>query len=389
MQTTSKLSSRIPQKFPSFDLKRLLMTCFAPRKGEKLCILIDLENPSDIKNFAFLNNPGHEVQKKAYHIFYQGFHSGLLKELGLSVCDMYAYKTTGGSNLELPETAMSPEGKIVNLRSGIYAKYDLIFCITDYSATAPMTATAKEYGFRGATMHGMNDLILQTGLAVDYNIVSKETEALRKGMSGADSVDIDFEVEGKKTHLHIDLEKQEAQKSHGICRIAPDIANLPAGEVYFVPKNASGTFPVKFDDGTLAMLSVKDCCVQSVSLIRGDQKTIDEIARKLEEDPSSGILGELGFGTQIVPFSGRDIQDEKIFGTFHLATGRNDHLNGDVTLDQFHNKYNATHDDLLFSPDKTPEIKVIKVSMKRKGKDISLIENYEPTSYLWSLRESV
>ena len=387
MQTKSKFASQPLQNFPPFDLTRLLRTCFAPKKGEKLCILIDLENPSDVVNFAFLKNPKMAVQKKAHDVFYQGLQKGIMKEFDLSACDFYAYKATGGSNLELPETAMSPEGKTVNLNSQIYSKYDLIFCITDFSATAPMTATAKKFGFRGATMHGMNDLILKTGLAVDYNTVSKETEALRQGMSGADSVDIDFEIAGQKSHLHINLEKQEAQKSHGICRVSPDIANLPAGEVYFVPKNAQGKFPVKFDDGTIGMLTVDNCCVQSVSLIKGDQTTIDEIKKKLQEDPSSGILGELGFGTQIIPFSGRDIQDEKIFGTFHLATGRNDHLNGDVTLDQFHNKRNATHDDLLFSPDKTPEIHVLRVSMHRNGKDITLIENYEPTSYLWDLRK--
>lgn len=352
-----------------------------------MCILIDLENPADVVDFAFLKNPKLDVQKKAHDVFYQGLRKGLMKELGLSTVDFYAYKATGGSNLELPATAMSPEGKVVNLNSEIYPKYDLIFCITDFSATAPMTATAKKFGFRGATMHGMNDMILKTGLAVDYNVVSKETEALRKGMTGADSVDIDFEIQGKKTHLHIDLAKQEAQKSHGICRVSPDIANLPAGEVYFVPHDAHGTFPVKFDDGTIGMLTVENCCVNSVSLIKGSQKTIDEIQEKLIEDPSSGVLGELGFGTQVVPFSGRDIQDEKIFGTFHLATGRNDHLNGDVTLDQFNDWKNATHDDLLFSPDKTPEIRVIKVSMHRNGKDIVLIEDYEPTAYLWNLRD--
>ena len=41
-----------------------------------------------------------------------------------------------------------------------------------------------------------------------------------------------------------------------------------------------------------------------------------------------GALGELGFGTQVLPFSGRDIQDEKILGTIHVATGRDDHLGG-------------------------------------------------------------
>jgi leucyl aminopeptidase (aminopeptidase T) len=45
----------------------------------------------------------------------------------------------------------------------------------------------------------------------------------------------------------------------------------------------------------------------------------------------TGVLGELGFGTQVLPVSGSDIQDEKVLGTCHLATGRDDHLGGHIT----------------------------------------------------------
>ena len=50
-----------------------------------------------------------------------------------------------------------------------------------------------------------------------------------------------------------------------------------------------------------------------------------------------------------------DIQDEKILGTLHVATGRSDHLGGHLTPDKFKVANNATHDDILFSPTKTPE----------------------------------
>jgi leucyl aminopeptidase (aminopeptidase T) len=208
-------------------------------------------------------------------------------------------------------------------------------------------------------MHGLNDTILASGLAVDYNEVSRLTEKLRHGMTEADHVEIDFEVDGKKYHLFIELGKQNAQKSHGICREGPDIANLPAGEVYFVPQDAKGDFPIKFEsDGTLGVMHVSQGRVENAKLIRGNQKTIDAMNHRLATDPSTGILGELGFGTQVLPYSGSDIQDEKIFGTFHLATGRNDHLSGSVTLDRFVHESNASHDD---------------------------IENYEPSNYLWNL----
>lgn len=383
----STISSLQKIKYPPFDLTRLLQTVFKPNKGEKLCILIDLDEPKKVKDFAFLKNKNLSIQKKAYEVFYQGLLNGVMQKLQLGACDFFAYQKTGGSNLELPSEAMAPDGSSISFES-IYSKYDIILCISTYSATAPLTAASKKYGFRGSTMHGINDIILKSGLAVDYNEVSRETELLRKGMTQADYVEIDFEVKHKTYHLHIDLNHQEAQKSHGLCYTGGDIANLPAGEIYFVPYDASGNFPIKFEqDGTIGLMSVDKCRVNKVTLIEGDQGIIDQRQFLLDTDPATGILGELGFGTQILPFSGSDIQDEKIFGTFHLATGRNDHLNGSITKDRFINLKNASHDDILFSPSKTPEIHVKQVSMKRFGKKEILIENYEASEYLWNLRK--
>jgi aminopeptidase len=59
-----------------------------------------------------------------------------------------------------------------------------------------------------------------------------------------------------------------------------------------------------------------------------------------------------------------------------------------VTKDRFKDLKNATHDDILFSSTKTPEIKVVQVRMKRHGKILTLIENYHPSSYLVNLLKS-
>lgn len=384
MQSTKMLSNQ-ELTFPPFNLHRLLKTVFAPKKGEKLCILIDLDNPEDVKNFNFLKMDGYTAQKKAYEVFYKGLKKDESDKLELGQVDLFAYQMTGGSNLELPATVSSPDGKVLNLITDVYQKYDIILCIGSFSAMAPLTAASKEYGFRGSTMHGFNDIILNSGLAVDYAEVNKTTEKLRLGMTGADSADIEFEVGEHKCQLHVYLGDQMAQKSDAICHKGKDIVNLPAGEVYFVPYDAEGSFPMKFDDGTLALMIVSKGRVKKAKLISGDQNTVDEFQRKINEDKAAGIIGELGFGTQVLPYSGSDIQDEKIFGTFHIATGRNDHLHGSINLDRFIDKKNATHDDILFSKTRTPEIKVVKVTMKRNGQTETLIENYEPKEYLLNL----
>jgi leucyl aminopeptidase (aminopeptidase T) len=184
----------------------------------------------------------------------------------------------------------------------------------------------------------------------------------------------------------LDLGRQDAQKSHGLCRgDEPDVANLPAGEIYYVPTGASGAFPMRYEDGTIGLMHVSGGRIQKAELLNGDASVVEAHNAKLTSDPVTGELGELGFGTQILPVSGRDIQDEKIRGTIHVATGRSDHLGGSLTPDKFAEHLNATHDDILFAPHKTSEILVTQARMHRNGEVKVLIENYQPSEYIQSL----
>ncbi|HWD19602.1 MAG TPA: hypothetical protein VHB20_10010 [Verrucomicrobiae bacterium] len=377
------------QNFPPFSLTRLLRTVFEPQPGERVCLLIDLPQPRDIQDFAFLKKPELTIQRLAYEVFYQGLKNGGLAELQWQGGDLYAYQATGGSNLDLPPTCFDPTGRELSFEKDIYPHYNIILCLSTYSATAPLTAFAKRFGFRGATLHGLNDIILRTGLAVDYNEVSRQAEKLRQGLTRADAFEIDFEVAGKKYLLTLQCGRQEAQKSHGLCRGSkPDVANLPAGEVYFVPTSAEGQFPLCYEDGTIGLLDVSGGRVRQATLLQGRQQTIDEHLRKLQSDPATGEIGELGFGTQELPPSGRDIQDEKILGTLHVATGRSDHLGGHLTPDKFASAKNATHDDILFSPTKTPAVRVTQARMLRDGRREIVIENFQPSAYLRQLLSS-
>ncbi|SDU12506.1 hypothetical protein SAMN05444156_2104 [Verrucomicrobium sp. GAS474] len=379
------MSSAYPQ-FPEFSLSRLLTTVFAPKGGERVAILIDLPDPRGVRDFAFLSDPAFPIQRKAYEVFYEGLKNGGLAELNFKGGDFFAYEITGGSNLDMSDEAYAPSGAKLSLAKDVYPNYDLILCVSTYSATAPLTAFAKQYGFRGATLHGLNDIILQTGLAVDYNEVSRQAEKLRLGMTKADRFEIDYEFAGRKATLVLETAKQEAQKSHGLCRgPEADIANLPAGEIYYVPAGAEGQFPMCYEDGTLGLMDVSGGRIKKATLIQGNAETIEEHNAKLQSDPVTGELGELGFGTQVLPVSGRDIQDEKVLGTLHVATGRSDHLGGKLTPDKFAVAKNATHDDILFSPEKTPGVVIPEVRMVRDGKTVVVIENFRPAPYLQAL----
>ena len=373
------------REFPKFDLSRLLDTVFSPTAGCRVCILIDFEDPQKwMKDYSFVGENQFEIQNNAYQYFYRGLHDGVMSELGMSGGDIFAYRYTYGSNLDLSDEVWNVEGTCLSLEKDIYPHYDIILCISTWSATAPLTEKCKIHGFRGATMHGMNDVILSSGLAVDYQEVSDDAEKMRQALTRANEVEIDFELEdGKILTAWLGLGGQEAQKSHGLCRgNQPDIANLPAGEVYFVPQDARGQFPMKYEDGTLGVLDVVNRDVVRSTLIEGNRETIDAHNQRLKDDPMTGTLGELGFGTQVLPVSYQDIQDEKVLGTCHLATGRDDHLGGDIVPGMFKKHENSTHDDILFAPHKTPNFNVKEVRMIWDDRTEVLIQDFKPSSYV-------
>ena len=126
--------------FPAFDLATLLKSTFEPREGQRICILIDLPDPSAMKDFKFLKNPELPIQANAVNFFHKPLHARVMKELGLQGGGIFAYKITGGSNLDLPDEAVTPEGSTVSLEKDIYPAHDIILCVSTYSATAPLTA---------------------------------------------------------------------------------------------------------------------------------------------------------------------------------------------------------------------------------------------------------
>ena len=163
-------------EFPEFSLQRLLVTCFGHTPSAKLktCILIDLPDLSLMIAHRFLSEDGFAVQKCAHDVFLKLLKDGVADSMGYSSSDFFAFKTTGGSNLDPEDELIDAEGNSLTFTEDICPKYDLILAITDFSLTAPLTAMAKKYGFRGATLHGVNDIILKSGLSVDYELVSRQ-----------------------------------------------------------------------------------------------------------------------------------------------------------------------------------------------------------------------
>src|SRR5436190_17165839 len=113
-------------KFPPFSLIRLLNTVFAPKEGENVAMLIDLTDPRDVKDFAFLKNDQLTIQRHAHDVFYQGLKHGGLAELKLRGGDLFAYQITGGSNLDLPDRVVDTTGRELSFEKDIYPRYDIL-----------------------------------------------------------------------------------------------------------------------------------------------------------------------------------------------------------------------------------------------------------------------
>ena len=98
--------------------------------------------------------------------FTRAFKNGGLAELQWQGGDLFAHQATAGSNSRIfrPTPSILRPGREVSFAADIYPRYNIILCVSTFSATAPLTAFAKQFGFRGATLHGLNDIILRTGL---------------------------------------------------------------------------------------------------------------------------------------------------------------------------------------------------------------------------------
>ena len=62
-----------------------------------------------MKDFAFMDHAGFQVQQYAKKYFYDSLKDGGLAEVGYSSVDFFAFKTTGGSNLDPEDPQMKAE----------------------------------------------------------------------------------------------------------------------------------------------------------------------------------------------------------------------------------------------------------------------------------------
>ena len=112
-------------------------------------------------------------------------------------------------------------------------------------------------------MHGLNEIILRTGLAVDYNEVSRNAEKLRLGLTRADYFEIDFSVSARSTRSPCNAAGRRPKRATASAAAkSPMWPICPRAKFILCREGAEGDFPLRYEDGTIGLMQVSGGRIQ-------------------------------------------------------------------------------------------------------------------------------
>lgn len=177
---------------------------------------------------------------------------------------------------------------------------------------------ANENGARGATLPNINREIWNSSLQADYRRVEKLSEKVYSLLEDADTVHIETP---SGTDLKIDVDIEYYETDTGLIHEPGEFGNLPAGEADGAALNARGKlvvdhFPI-LPEAQGTEIGIEDNQVVSI-------EGFEEFEETLFSTEGGCNVAEFGFGTnEEATLIGKLLQDEKVFGTVHVAFGDN------------------------------------------------------------------
>ena len=195
-------------------------------------------------------------------------------------------------------------------------------------------SVATEAGARGATLPGITEDVLATGLDADYEQIAAHCEDVLAQVADADEVRVTTDL---GTDITFEAGEREWLADTGMVHDDGDFSNLPAGEVFVAPETANGRFVVdgtmmpyeRLDDDQTLAFDVEDGQVVNIE----DDRIAEQFA-DLAADAGDVVynLAELGIGTNVAvtDLVGSVLLDEKAAGTVHIAIGDNAGIGGDT-----------------------------------------------------------
>ena len=197
---------------------------------------------------------------------------------------------------------------------------------------------AAANGTRVVTMPGVTLDMLRDGAAcADYAQVERLTRALTRRLSLASTARI--EKDGRV--LEFSLEGRRGVASPGVYRKLGASGNFPSGEAYIAPVETTADGSVVIDGsmvgiGTLAAPLVATLENGRLTSIEGEdaEGPYRERLDVLFACPENGTIAELGIGTnEAAKLCGIILEDEKLYGTVHVAFGTNISFGGITKAD--------------------------------------------------------
>lgn len=251
-----------------------------------------------------------------------------------------AARTLGRSALlmQMPEGRVSGEEPPAAVAAAMKAA-DVALCPTAKSIThTNARIAAAQAGTRVVTMPSITMDMLRDGAAcADYAQVERITHALTERLTKARTARIE---KGGRV-LTLDLADRNGIASPGVYREPGASGNFPSGEAYIAPveKGASGTVLI---DGSMVGIGLlpqplvahlEQGCLTHIEGGNADGPYADQLS-VLFDRPENGTIAELGIGTnECAKLCGIILEDEKIYGTVHVAFGTNTSFGGTTKAD--------------------------------------------------------
>jgi len=222
--------------------------------------------------------------------------------------------------------------------------FDVIICPTSTSIThTNAKINAVKAGARLGSMPGITMEMFEKGaITADYNEVEALTLKFTELLSKAKSAKLI-----KDGHiLEMSLEGRKGVPSTGIYRNPGEAGNLPSGEGYIAPIEDSANGSMIIDGSMVGIGKLKSPLyieVKDGQLVKLEGEDADKI-QILFENRNNATIGELGIGTNpTARLTGVILEDEKIYGTVHIAFSTNTSFGGV-------NKANCHLDGVIINP---------------------------------------
>ena len=202
--------------------------------------------------------------------------------------------------------------------------FDVIICPTSTSIThTNAKINAIKAGARLASMPGITKEMFEKGaITADYSKVEALTLKFTELLTKAKTAKI---IKDGHT-LQMSLENRKGVPSTGIYKNPGEAGNLPSGEAYIAPVEDSANGSMIIDGSMVGVGLLKSPLyveLKDGKLVKLEGEDSDKLKILFDNDNNSTI-GELGIGTNpAARLTGVILEDEKIYGTVHIAFGTN------------------------------------------------------------------